>query len=89
MSSHVPGHTAMPTQQKKPTIEIHWLSLSIKNWLSIPVMAGLPAQPHAAKTPYEHPVCCVIGAPVIVFAHKMLEAHEEHQVSQDGRAADE
>ena len=80
MSSHVPDHTAMPTQQKKPTIEIQVLSLSIKNWLSIPVMAGLLAQIHLAKTPYEHPVCCVIGAPIIVFAHKMLEAHEDHQV---------
>ena len=78
-----------PHGKKKPTIERHFLSRSIEDWLSIPVMAGLPALPHAAKTPDEHPVCCVIGAPVIVFAHKMLEAHEEHQVSQDGRAADE
>ena len=78
-----------PHSKKKPTIERHVLSRSIEDWLAVPIVAGLAALPHAAKTPDEHPVCCVIGAPVIVFAHKMLEAHEEHQVSQDGRAADE
>ena len=78
-----------PHSKEKTTIERHALSRSIEDWLSIPIVAGLAALPHAAKTPDEHPVCCVIGAPVIVFAHKMLEAHEEHQVSQDGRAADE
>ena len=78
-----------PHSKKKPTIERHFLSRSIEDWLSIPIFERLLTCPHAAKTPDEHPVCCVIGAPVIVFAHKMLEAHEEHQVSQDGRAADE
>ena len=77
-----------PESKEEATTEII-TSTRVKHLLSIPVILWLLASPHTAKTPDKHPVCCVIGAPVIVSAHKMLEAHEEHQVSQDGRAADE